>query len=168
MREKRTVQSSIFEHYAEQEIGRELKAMSDWLDQNTDLLDWVAADVKQRNVEGTWRKGLSIESVLRWAILKQYRQFIYEDLVFCLMDSTYCQTFARLTLGWFPKKATLQSCISAISDVSWEQINQRLLQSAYKAKKRAVICYRLTALARMGTKGSQGEVSLDNLLLSAL
>ena len=135
MREKRTVQASIFEGYAEHEVGRELKAMSDWLDENIDLLDWVAADVKRRNVEETGRKGLSIESVLRCAILKQYRQLSYEDLVFCLMDSASCQTFARLTMAWFPKKATLQSCISAISDVTWEQINQRLLQSADKAKK---------------------------------
>lgn len=32
MREKRTLQRSIFEQYAEHEIGWELKAMSDWLD----------------------------------------------------------------------------------------------------------------------------------------
>jgi len=74
MREKRTVQCSIFEAYAEHEIGRELKAMSDWLDRHLDLLDWVAADVRQRNVEQTGRKGLTVESVLRCAILKQYRQ----------------------------------------------------------------------------------------------
>lgn len=135
MREKRTVQRSIFEAFAEHEIGRELKAMSDWLDQNLDLLDWVAADVKQRNAEETGRKGLTIESVLRCAILKQYRQLSYEDLVFCLVDSTSCQAFARLTTGWAPKKATLQSCVSAICDVTWEQINQRLLRSADKAKK---------------------------------
>jgi len=135
MREKRTVQASIFDHYAEHEIGRELKAMSDWLDQNVDLLDWVAADVKQRNVEKTGRKGLTLESVLRCALLKQYRQLSYDDLVFCLMDSTSCQAFARLTLAWTPKKSTLQSSISAISDVTWEQINQRLLRSAQKANK---------------------------------
>ena len=134
MREKRTVQCSIFEQYAEHEIGRELKAMSDWLDQHLDLLDWVAADVKQRHVEETGRKGLTIESVLRCAILKQYRQLSYDDLVFCLMDSASCQTFARLTSGWFPKKATLQSGISAISDVTWEEINQHLLRSAHQAK----------------------------------
>jgi IS5 family transposase len=134
MREKRTIQASIFEHYAEHETGRELKAMSDWLDQNPDLLDWVAADIKNRNAQETGRKGLTVESALRCAILKQYRQLSYEDLVFCLMDSQSCQTFARLTLEWFPKKATLQSCISAISDVTWEQINQRLLRSAYTAK----------------------------------
>jgi len=72
---------------------------------------------------------------LRCAILKQYRQLSYEDLVFCLVDPTSCQAFARLTTRWAPKKATLQSCISAISDVTWEQINQRLLRSANETKK---------------------------------
>jgi IS5 family transposase len=134
MREKHTVQRSIFEQYAEHEIGLELKSMSGWLDQNMDLLDWVAVDINPRNVEDTGRKGLSVESVLRCAILKQYRQLSYEDLVFCLMDSASCQTFARLNLQWFPKKSVLQGCISAISDVTWEQINQRLLRSAQHAK----------------------------------
>lgn len=134
MREKRTVQSSIFEYYPEHEIGHELKAMSVWLDQNLDLLDWVAADVKTRNVEATGRKGLSIDSVLRCALLKQYRQLSYEDMVFCLMDSSACRTFARLTGDWTPKKPTLQGCISAISAVTWEQINLRLLQHAQQEK----------------------------------
>jgi IS5 family transposase len=134
MREKRTVQSSLFELYAEHEIGQELKAMSEWLDGHTDLLDWVAADVNSRNVEETGRKGLSVESVLRCAILKQYRQLSYEELVFCLMDSASCQAFARVTAGWSPKKATLQQSISAISDVTWEQINLRLLGSAKDSK----------------------------------
>ena len=134
MREKHTVQRSIFEHYAEHEIGLELKSMSEWLDQNMDLLDWVAADINPCNVEDTGRKGLSVESVLRCAILKQFRQLSYEDLVFCLMDSASCQTFARLSMEWFPKKSVLQGCISAITDVTWERINQRLLRSAEQAK----------------------------------
>lgn len=134
MREKRTIQASIFEYYPEHEIGRELKAMSQWLDANPDLLDWVAADVKNRHVEETGRKGLTIDSVLRCALLKQYRQLSYEDLVFCLMDSSACRTFARLSGGWTPKKPTLQSSISAISAVTWEQINLRLLQSAQQEK----------------------------------
>jgi len=130
MRDKHTVQRSIFEHYAEHEIGMELKSMSVWLDQNMDLLDWVAADINPCTVEDTGRKGLSIESVLRCAILKQYRQLSYEDLVFCLMDSASCQTFARLSMRWFPRKSVLQRCISAITDATWERINQRLLLSA--------------------------------------
>ena len=134
MREKHTVQRSIFEHYAEHEIGLELKSMSVWLDQNMDLLDWVAADINPHNVEDTGRKGLSVESVLRCALLKQYRQMTYKDLVFCLMDSASCQTFARLSLEWFPKKSVLQGCISAISAGTWERINQRLLHGAQQAK----------------------------------
>jgi len=135
MREKRTVQSSIFDHYAEHEIGRELKAMSDWLDEHLQLLEWVESDVQQRTVEETGRKGLTYESVLRCAILKQHRQLSYDHLVFCLMDSLSCRTFARLSIEWTPCKTTLQSCISAISDVTWEQINQALLRSACSAKK---------------------------------
>lgn len=134
MREKRTIQGSIFEIYPEHDIGDELKAMSQWLDAHLDLLEWVAADVKTRNTEETGRKGLSIESVLRCALLKQYRQLSYEELVFCLMDSTACMSFARLTNGWTPKKSTLQSSISAISAVTWEQINLRLTQSALQEK----------------------------------
>jgi IS5 family transposase len=134
MRENHTIQGSIFEHYAEHEIGLELKSMSAWLDQNMDLLEWVAADINPCSVEDTGRKGLSVESVLRCAILKQYRQLSYEDLVFCLMDSASCQTFARLSMRWFPRKSVLQRCISAITDVTWERINQRLLRNAQSAK----------------------------------
>ncbi len=131
MREKRTIQSSIFEQYAEHEIGHELKAMSDWLDRHPELLDWVDVDLRSHPVMATGRKGLS---VLRCAILKQYRQLSYDDLTFCLLDSLSCQTFARLTLRSLPKKSSLQSVISAISDVTWERINQRLLQCACKTK----------------------------------
>jgi len=134
MREKRTIQSSIFEQYAEHEIGHELKAMSDWLDRHPELLDWVDVDLRSHPVMATGRKGLTTDSVLRCAILKQYRQLSYDDLTFCLLDSLSCQTFARLTLRSLPKKSSLQSVISAISDVTWERINQRLLQCACKTK----------------------------------
>jgi len=134
MREIRTIQGSIFEHYVEHEIGVELKTMSDWLDNNPDVLDWVAADVGNRLAKTTGRKGLSIESVLRCALLKQYRQLSYEDLVFTLLDSTSCRTFARLNSGWHPKKSALQKGISAITAATWERINQRLLQQAHHTK----------------------------------
>jgi len=134
MREKHTIQGSIFECYAEHEIGHELLTMSVWLDEHPELLDWISADLRTRPVMATGRKGLTAESVLRCAILKQYRQLSYDDLAFCLLDSMSCQAFARLRTGWLPKKAALQSVISAISDTTWERINQRLLQSAQHAR----------------------------------
>jgi IS5 family transposase len=41
MRQERTVQSSVFDLFAEHEIGRELKAMSQWLDEHRELLGLV-------------------------------------------------------------------------------------------------------------------------------
>lgn len=135
MREKHTVQRSIFEYYPEHETGRTLQAISAWLDQNPELLDWVAADVQTQTIKvPTGRKGLTVESILRCAIIKQYRQLSYDDLVFCLMDSTVCESFARLRPGWYPKKSVLQHGISAISAVTWEQINQCLLRHAAVSK----------------------------------
>lgn len=70
MREKRTIRGSIVEIYPQHEICAELTAMSQWLDEPLDRLDWVAAVVKNRNTGETGRNGLSIESVLRCALLK--------------------------------------------------------------------------------------------------
>jgi len=38
MRQERTVQASLFDLFADHEIGRELKAMSQWLDEHRALI----------------------------------------------------------------------------------------------------------------------------------
>ena len=130
MREKHTVQRSIFDQYVEHDIGQKLKAMSDWLEQHTEVLDWAAADISPQPVVDTGRPGLTVESIVRCALLKQYRQLSYKELAFCLMDSASCQAFARLSMGWYPRKSVLQRGISAISASTWERINQCLLRGA--------------------------------------
>jgi transposase, IS5 family len=45
MRQERTVQASIFDLFATHEIGHELKAMSQWLDEHRDLLGLIARDL---------------------------------------------------------------------------------------------------------------------------
>jgi len=94
MRQKRTVQGSIFDLYAEHEIGRELKAMSDWLDKHPEILDWIAPELCRAEIKETGREGLSVESIVRSAILKQHRQLSYEALAFHLEDSHSFQAFA--------------------------------------------------------------------------
>ncbi len=44
MREQRTIQSSIFDVFSKHELGRELKAISVWLDEHCQVLGWVGAD----------------------------------------------------------------------------------------------------------------------------
>ena len=76
MRQERT---TIFEVFAQHEIGCELKAMSQWLDGQRQLTSLVAGDLRRQGVRETGRHGLPAESVLRCAVLKQQRQLSYEE-----------------------------------------------------------------------------------------
>ena len=96
------------------EIGRELKQISQWLDQHRPLLRLVSNDLRRDGARETGRRGLPAEAVLRCALLKQYRQLSYEELAFHLEDLASFRAFARLPMGWTPKKAVLQKTISAI------------------------------------------------------
>ena len=134
MRQERTVQASIFDLFAGHEIGRELKAMSQWLDEHRELIGLVAEDLRWHGVKETGRQGLPAESVLRCGLLKQHRQLSYEELAFHLEDSASFRAFARLPLSWTPKKSVLQKTTSAIRAETWEAINRILLTSARQAK----------------------------------
>jgi len=134
MRQERTVQASIFDLFAGHEIGRELKAMSQWLDHQPALFKLVARDLLGRGVKETGREGLPAESVLRCGLLKQHRQLSYEELAFHLEDSASFRAFARLPWSWTPKKSVLHKTISAIRAETWQAINQTLLQSARAEK----------------------------------
>jgi transposase, IS5 family len=134
MRQERTVQASIFDLFAGHEIGRELKAMSAWLDEHGALLGLVAADLRRHGVKETGRHGLPAESVLRCALLKQHRQLSYQELAFHLEDSASFRAFARLPWSWSPKKSVLHKTISAIRAATWEQINRALLTGARQEK----------------------------------
>ena len=59
MRQERTVQATIFEVFAQHEIGCELKAMSQWLDGQLALVSRVAGDLRRQGVRET---GLPAES----------------------------------------------------------------------------------------------------------
>src|SRR5882762_1700365 len=134
MRQERTVQASIFDLFAGHEIGRELKTMSQWLDEHPSLIGVVAEDLRRHGVKETGRQGLPAESVLRCGLLKQHRQLSYEELAFHLEDSASFRAFARLPLGWSPKKSVLQRTISAIGAAGWETINRAVMDSAQHHK----------------------------------
>src|SRR5882757_1792590 len=134
MRQERTVQGTLFEIFAAHEIGRELKAMSRWLDEHRDVLGLVVADLRRHGLKDTGRHGLTAEALLRCALLKQHRQLSYEELAFHLEDSASFRAFARLPLAWSPKKSVLHKTISAIRPDTWEAVNRALLASAKQDK----------------------------------
>jgi IS5 family transposase len=134
MRQKRIIQGSLFDLFSDHQIGRELKAISAWLDAQSGLVALIATDVGDEGVKHTGRQGLPAESVLRCALLKQFRQLSYEELAFHLSDSSSFRAFARLPLSLCPKKSVLQKTISLIRAETWEQINRTLLTDAKQAK----------------------------------
>src|SRR5467141_618077 len=134
MRQERIIQATLFEVFAEHEIGRELKAISQWLDEHRGLLSLVAGDLRRHGIQETGRHGLPAEAVVRCALLKQYRQLSYEELAFHLEDSASFQAFARLPLSWSPRKSVLQRTISAIGAAGWETINRAVMDSAQHHK----------------------------------
>ena len=73
---------------------------------------------------------MTAEQVLRCAILKQYRELIYEGLAFHLDDSRAFRSFARLDMGQYPSDSTLQDNISVIDAETWEAVNRALLRFA--------------------------------------
>jgi transposase, IS5 family len=134
MRQERIIQATIFDVFAEHEIGRELKAASQWLDAHRSLLSLVMGDLRRHGMQETGRHGLPAEAVLRCALLKQYRQLSYEELAFHLEDSASFRAFARLSRSWTPKKSVLHKTISAISAASWETINRTVVSGARQRK----------------------------------
>ena len=160
MRQERPVQASLFDLFAGHEIGRELKAMSQWLDQHRELFGLVGEDLRRHGVKETGRQGLSAESVLRCGLLKQHRQLSYEELAFHLEDSASFCAFARLPQSWTPKKSVLHKTISAIRAETWEAINRILLASARQAKVEIGKVVRLDSTVTAGLLHDPSDSSL--------
>ena len=54
MRKKQRLQTSLFDHYVEHEIGNELKNISMILDQHIEVLDWVEKDIQTNQAIFEW------------------------------------------------------------------------------------------------------------------
>ena len=133
MRAKINPQRSIFETHIDHTISKELKAISDRLDRHPECLDWLAEDLGTSHVKDTGNKGMSLENILRAAIIKAYTGYSYRKLEFAILDSFTFQTFTRM-FNCNPKYSTLQTTIMRISSETWEKINRALLHDAVEEK----------------------------------
>ena len=165
MRQERTVQVTIFEVFAQHEIGCELRAMSQWLDGQRRLISLVTGDLRRQGVRETGRRGLPAESVLRCALLKQQRQLSYEELAFHLEDSASFRAFARVPLAWSPKKSVLHQTIASIRAETWEAVNEALLASAKQDRLESGATVRLDSTV---TEALMHEPSDSSLLSDAV
>ncbi|MEJ2755558.1 MAG: ISNCY family transposase [Gammaproteobacteria bacterium] len=127
MRQCFTAQRSIFENYAEHEIGYRLNTLSDILDGQPEIIKMIEDDLKNdTSTKRTGRCGMSVESVFRCLLLKQELQVSYKQLEFLLRDSATYNTFARLDRS-LPKKSCLQDNIRRVKPSTLEEINLILI-----------------------------------------
>jgi IS5 family transposase len=127
MRKKWNNQLSFFHIMPNNKIARELGAISEIIDTNSQIMDVVYKDIAGPKRSDTGRNGMTAEQALRCAILKQYRNLTYEELAFHLHDSKSFRAFAKMEMGQAPSDSTLQENIKAISGESWETINRTII-----------------------------------------
>ena len=126
MRAKMDPQRNLFHTFPRNQVGRELEAISQILDETREVLEGVYDDLIGVKNPMTGRSGMTGEQVLRCAILKQYRELTYEELAFHLSDSRSFQVFARLG-GKSPSASTLQENIKSLSEETWEEIGRIII-----------------------------------------
>ncbi|TQE92875.1 MAG: ISNCY family transposase, partial [Spiribacter salinus] len=128
MRQSRIPQVSIFEFYGAHETGQHLKAISARLDANPEILELAGAELIGDTTKATGRKGMSVDSIVRAALLKQMMGLSYGELAFYLADSFSYSSFARISTP--VSMSTLQANIGRLSASCWERINGRVLSRA--------------------------------------
>lgn len=133
MRQKHNPQTSIFEFFGEHETGQQLKAMSKILDDNPSIVDIAFNCLIDEKKQDTGRKGLTVDSIVRAALLKQMMGLSYAELSFYLQDSVSYSSFARIDGEEGLSATSLQASIKRLDASSWETINHVLLHDS-KAK----------------------------------
>ena len=78
MRRKFNPQINLFTSVTSNAISKELKYISQIIDDNPRLRDLIYQNLVRAKRHDTGREGLTAEQVLRCAVFKQYRQLSYE------------------------------------------------------------------------------------------
>ena len=127
MRQSRHAQLSILDFYAENEHARQLRELSDLLDEHPIILTLIRRDFIKGKIAKTGACGLSMETIFRCLLLKQILRVSYRKLAFHLSDSPSYRAFARLRCDEFPGKSVLQNTVRQVSPETLKLINQQLM-----------------------------------------
>ena len=144
MRQKHNPQSSIFEYFPKHETGQQLKIISRLLDNNPAVIDLAFTCLQDDNKKDTGRKGLTVDSIVRAALLKQMMGLTYRELSFYLQDSFSYANFARIEGQEGLSPTRLQASIKRIYPnylkMLTSELSQRLQNKAHL--RRNVITFR--------------------------
>jgi IS5 family transposase len=132
MRENHRIQPTLTEPWLDLPHAKELKAISDLLDQHPMLGAMVSQDISTGESKSC--AGLTGAQALRALVIKQMSGFSYDELAFHLADSQTYRVFCRFGLtDQIPKRSTLAENIKRIKASTLELVNRTLVATA-KAK----------------------------------
>jgi len=117
--------------------ANELEAISHIIDSKPTICEHVMQDLcKGRPATGhSGANGMTAEQVLRAAIVKMLFGFTYEELAFHMVDSQSIRRFCQIGIadkGF--KKSVLNRNIKALSERTWQAVNQDLIGYAKDQK----------------------------------
>ena len=132
MRKKWQEQMSFMPPKIDHPQADELEAISRIIESNSTICDHVMQDLcKRQSTVRSGAKGMSADQVLRAAIVKSLFGFTYKELAFHMVDSQSIRRFCRIGIadkGF--KKSILNKNIKALSEKTWQAINQDLISYA--------------------------------------
>ncbi len=111
-------------------MSKKLKKISEILEKDMSFLEKVAENFKTPKCSPVGAKGMTIEQVVRVAILKQLRQLGYQELYDELNDNISYRRFAKIHECEVPGKTTLNENIKRISPDGWEEIHKVIIKTA--------------------------------------
>lgn len=111
----------------------ELEKISQILDDNPEVLDVVAEDMTQ-GLKHKGSEGMTVEQVLRCAIIYQLKGYPYRELAARIADSYNYRKFTRFYDGKIPHFASIEKAIKRIKPQTFEKINDLLVAHAIKKK----------------------------------
>jgi len=111
-------------------MSKKLEKISEVLQKDKSYLENVAENFKTPKNSSSGAKGMTVEQVVRVALLKQLCQLSYEDLFDELNDNISYRRFAKIHEGEVPKKMTLNDNIKKISPEGWEEIHKVIIKTA--------------------------------------
>ncbi len=119
MRETHKIQPTLVEPWLDVPHAKELKAVSDLLDNHPTIGERVTQDIGRKS----GRPGMTGDQAFRILILKQLNEFSYDELAFHLADSQTYRRFCGFGLtDTIPKRSTLAENLKRISAETLETI----------------------------------------------
>lgn len=109
----------------------ELDKMSAALDEAPEILEAVAADL-QGGLKETGAEGMSVEQVLRVAVIYQLKCYSYRELEKRLGSDYNFRKFTRLYGREIPHFSNLERAIKRIGPETWELVNEMTVALAIK------------------------------------